>query len=191
MRRTPLSGDDLVDLLKNRHAILMGGRPDKRPGQFKAVANQAGSTMFVAPRNVRGTLAAGFERYAQLEDPFARAAFVMFLVSEVHPFDDGNGRIARVMMNAELVSTDQARIVIPTVYRSNYLMALKGLTQNANTRSYVAMLDFAQRYTAQLDCTSLETAHRLLDATSAFFDPLEADTRGIRLVLPSALGPDR
>ena len=29
---------------------------------------------------------------------------MMFLVSEVHPFVDGNGRIARIMMNAELVA---------------------------------------------------------------------------------------
>lgn len=189
MRRTPVSGDDLIDLLRRRHAILMAGRPDKRPGDLKDVANQVGSTVFVAPRMVRGTLGAGFERYAQLEDPFTRAVFMMFVVSEVHPFDDGNGRIARLMMNAELVTADQARIVIPTVYRLNYVMALKGLTQNGNARSYIAMLDFAQRYTAQLDCSSLETAHRVLTETHAFVDPTEADARGIRLTLPSALGP--
>jgi hypothetical protein len=28
----------------------------------------------------------------------------MFLISEVHPFDDGNGSLARVTMNTELVS---------------------------------------------------------------------------------------
>jgi Fic family protein len=26
---------------------------------------------------------------------------MMFLVSEVHPFTDGNGRVGRVLMNAE------------------------------------------------------------------------------------------
>ena len=29
---------------------------------------------------------------------------MMFMMSEVHPFDDGNGRLARLMMNTELVS---------------------------------------------------------------------------------------
>jgi Fic family protein len=189
MQRTPASAADLAELLRHRHAILMAGRPDTRPGQFKDVANRAGSTHFVAPRLVEGMLAAGFERYAQLRDPFARAAFVMFLVSEVHPFDDGNGRVARLMMNAELVAAGQVRIVIPTVYRTNYLMALRGLTQNANAESYAAMLDFAQRYTAQLDCTTLETAERTLTATNAFVDATEADQRGIRLTLPGALPP--
>ncbi|WP_286145042.1 Fic family protein [Bacteroides caecimuris] len=52
-----------------------------------------------------------------MTDPFARAIFMMFMISEVHPFNDGNGRIARVMMNAELVRADQSRIIIPTVFR--------------------------------------------------------------------------
>ena len=154
----------------------------------QCVASSRGdSTLFVAPRLVTGTLLAGFERYAQLHDPFARAAYIMFFVSEVHPFDDGNGRIARLMMNAELVAADQARIIIPTIYRNNYLMALKGLTQNGNASSDVAMLDFAQRYTAQLDCTSLETARAVLEATNAFVDPTEADATGIRLRLSSSV----
>lgn len=185
MRRRPASGEDLIILLQQRHATLLAGRPDMRPGELKQTANRAGGTLFVAPRLVRGTLLAGFERYAQLLDPFHRAAFVMFLVAEVHPFDDGNGRIARLMLNAELVAADQTRIVIPTVYRSNYLMALRGLTHNANAASYVAMLDFAQRYTAQLDCTTIDTAQHDLVRTNAFDDPADADARGVRLVLPT------
>jgi hypothetical protein len=34
---------------------------------------------------------------------------IVFLVSEVHPFDDGNGRVARVMTNAGSASGGQAR----------------------------------------------------------------------------------
>ncbi|MBA3344349.1 MAG: Fic family protein [Gemmatimonadales bacterium] len=32
----------------------------------------------------------------------------------VHPFDDGNGRVARAFMNAELVSGGEGWILIPT-----------------------------------------------------------------------------
>ena len=48
-------------------------------------------------------------------------------------------------------------------------------------------LDFAQRYTAQLDCTTLETGRAMLTATNAFVDPAESAERGIRLTLPSTL----
>ena len=188
MRRTPASADDLVRLIEARHAVLLGGRPEKRPGEFKERGNQAGATSFVEPRLVAGTLRQGFERYARLDDPFARATFMMFLITEVHPFDDGNGRLARVMANAELVSADLARIVIPTIYRNNYVMALKGLTINANARSFVATLRFAQRYTAQLDCSNIGAAQAVLNATGAFVDATEADLTGRVLVLPSSLG---
>jgi fido (protein-threonine AMPylation protein) len=72
-----------------------------------------------------GTLEKGFEFLQGLGDPFHRAVFMMFLVSEVHPSVDGNGRVARVMMNAELVACDQERIIIPTAYRADYMSALK------------------------------------------------------------------
>lgn len=38
-----------------------------------------------------------------------------FLISEIHPFNDGNGRLARIMMNAELVAENEEKIIIPTV----------------------------------------------------------------------------
>ena len=44
---------------------------------------------------------------------------------------DGNGRVARVMMNAELAAAQQVRVLIPIVYRSNYISALRALSRNA------------------------------------------------------------
>jgi Fic family protein len=61
----------------------------------------------------------------------------MFVISEIHPFLDGNGRIARVMINAELVTTGQTRIIIPTVYRDDYLGALRRLTRNNDPQVYI------------------------------------------------------
>lgn len=37
----------------------------------------------------------------RLDMPFARAARLMFLITEVRPFSGGNGRLARAIMNAE------------------------------------------------------------------------------------------
>ena len=111
---------------------------------------------------------------------------MMFLVAEVHPFTDGNGRMARVMMNAELVSAAQVRIIIPTVYRLNYLAALKGATHNDQFMPLVATLRFAQRYTARVDFTDRVTADRDLASTNALRDPQDSEDYGARLVLPYA-----
>ena len=185
MSRVPRSFDELSTLLKSRHARIMEGRPDKRPGRFKADPNRAGSTLFVTPELVEGTLSKGFEMYRGLTNPLHRAIFMMFFIAEVHPFADGNGRIARVMMNAELVAAGESRIIVPTVYRNNYLMALKALSQNAITGALVRTLDFAQRYTAAVDFADIERARFILDRTHAFADSNEAEAAGVRLVLPT------
>lgn len=110
---TPATPEELFELLERRHRLVMGGRPDRRPGQFKDKPNQAGSYVFVAPTLVEGTLSEGYKRLVDLPPGFARGAFALFLVSEVHPYDDGNGRVARAAMCAELTAVDQARMVIP------------------------------------------------------------------------------
>jgi Fic family protein len=109
---------------------------------------------------------------------------MMFLVAEVHPFADGNGRIARVMMNAELVAGNEQRIIIPTVFRNNYLMALKAMTHNKHPEPLIRTLDFAQRYTGRVDWSDKNISHKILEKTNAFMDPNEADVKGIRLILP-------
>jgi len=120
-----------------------------------------------------------------LTSAFARAVFQMFVVSEVHPFDDGNGRIARIMMNAELVSAGEHRIIIPSVYRNNYMMGLRGMSSNGHAEGLIASLDFAQRYTASIDFSDLERARAELAATNAFRDSDEEAAGVARLQLPS------
>jgi hypothetical protein len=184
MARTPKSFAEFERLLKRRHAAIMEARPDKMPGQYKLDANRFGGTMFVNPELVRGTLEQGFKAYQSLETPFQRAVFMMFLVSEVHPFADGNGRTARIMMNAELVAAGQQRIIIPTIYRSNYLSALRALSNGTSAEPLVRVLDFAQRFSLAIDWTDFPNAQAELDAAHAFLDSATADERGLRLRMP-------
>ncbi len=155
-------------LLKKRHAVLLGARKDKRPGEFKEIVNRAGNTVFVSPELVRGTLAKGFELYQLLDDPFARAAFIMFVVSEVHPFLDGNGRLARIMMNGDLVFAGQCRIFIPTVFREDYLLTLRRLTREGDAGPYIKMLDKAQEFVSKIDFDNYDNAVKMLYASNAF-----------------------
>jgi hypothetical protein len=177
--------DEYLKLLRRRHTVVLEGRPDRRPGQFKEQRNETGGLLFVEPTLVTGTLAAGFELSRTLTSAFARALFQMFVVSEVHPFDDGNGRIARIMMNAELVSAGEHRIIIPSVYRNNYMMGLRGMSSNRHAASLIASLDFAQRYTASIDYSDLERARAELATTNAFRESEEEAAGVVRLQLPS------
>ncbi len=182
--RAPRDADDLLALLRSHHALMLGSRPAVGPGSFKVNPNQAGGTTFVHPDLVEGTLLEGFRYLEPLPAGLARAIFMMFLASEVHPFTDGNGRVARVLMNAELTAAEQQRIVIPLSFRDNYLQGLRALSRNGNPRPLVRILDFAQRYAAAIDWSDLDTAKRTLARTNAFLPPDVAHEKELRLVLP-------
>ena len=168
MAITPTSADHFLTLLKERHAILLSARVSKNPGEFKDKNNRAGNTEFVDKELVRGTLKKGYEWYSILHHPFAKAAYMMFLVSEVHPFLDGNGRIARVMMNAELGSKNLSKIIIPTVYREDYMGAIKKLTKQREGDAYIRMLQKAWTFSSQVHQKDFNQMEKFLTQRNAF-----------------------
>ena len=123
--RVPQDAEGLEAVIQAFHRRIMASRSNARPGDYKEKANRACNTEFVAPALVEGTLDKGWERYATLQPGLERAIFALFLIAEVHPFADGNGRVARALANAELTAAEQQRIVIPTVLRDDYLHALR------------------------------------------------------------------
>ncbi|MBN8566239.1 MAG: Fic family protein [Flavobacteriales bacterium] len=174
MSTTPSNPEELLNILLYRHQILLAARTSKKPGQFKDKNNRAGETNFVDNALVRGTLIKGFDYYQALKEPFAKAAYIMFMISEIHPFLDGNGRIARIMMNAELVKANQTRIIIPTVYRDDYLGALRRLTRNDDPAVYIRMLQRVQEFSATLSAIDMETLENQLTQSNAFKEHDEA-----------------
>jgi hypothetical protein len=145
----PRTGQELLNILKKRHAVLMAARQEKNPGVFKLEINWAGGTRFVDPDLVEGTLIRGFEVINRLTDPFTRAVAMMALVTECHPFDDGNGRVSRLTANAELSVAGQVRFIIPTSFWNDYVAALNGFSNKAGTgQLLLTVLDFAQKWTS-------------------------------------------
>ncbi len=108
---------------------------------------------------------------------------MMFIIAETHPFTDGNGRIARIMMNTELVHRHQCRIIVPTVYREDYLLALRSLTRQGNTGPYIQMLSRTQEFTSRVDFNDYDTALTSLRQANAFLEPDEG-----KLILPGKSG---
>jgi Fic family protein len=171
MSRCPETAEQLLSILRHRHSLLLSARPSKKPGHFKDKNNRAGSTEFVDWQLVQGTLKKGFELYSMLRNPFAKAAYMMFLISEVHPFLDGNGRVARVMMNAELTSKGLSKIIIPTVYREDYMGALKKLTKQGESAAYIRMLLRAYEFGATIHEEDMDKMELYLKQCDAFEEP--------------------
>jgi Fic/DOC family protein len=184
-RAAAKSGHELLDMTRAQHEMLMAARPEKRPGQFKEKQNYAGGYAFVEPDLVRGTLLRGFDCFSGVTDPFHRAVALMLLLTECHPFDDGNGRIARLVSNATLSAAGQVRVVIPTVYRNNYLAGLSGVSNGAGRgETLVSVLAFAQKWTASVDWSDWDLADTQMKDSNAYVDPGLAEHSGQMLRLP-------
>jgi hypothetical protein len=168
VNQTLSSGEPVLAQLRARHADQMAERPEVGPGEFKVQANRAGNTEFVDPRLVRGTLIEGSRILPSVPAGTARALLAMFLVSEVHPFTDGNGRLARLVMNAELSVVGACRIIIPTLFREEYLDCLRVLSRSGNPVPFIAAMQKIQGWTAAFDYQSLDGVIEKLTACNAF-----------------------
>ncbi|KAF4967906.1 hypothetical protein FZEAL_10465 [Fusarium zealandicum] len=123
--------DMTEELIKDTHAILCKGvsiidpelpevPSDKYAGRYRNVAVGAGNTMFVVPKyvpekmnemctNLKREIQEGEARGSL--DPFSLAAKYSLRFVEIHPFQDGNGRMCRMILNAILFR--YAGIVVP------------------------------------------------------------------------------
>lgn len=171
MNASPTSSQELFEILCHRHAILLEGRPELNPGHFKEKNNRAGITEFVEVTRVQGTLDAGFGYYAALTSPIAKAIYMMFLISEVHPFQDGNGRMARIMMNAELFRAGESKIIVPTVYREDYLLALRKCSRQSIVHPYIKVMTNLHHFTSTLYGRDFQGLLNYLTLCNAFENP--------------------
>ncbi|KAH7188203.1 Filamentation induced protein by cAMP/death on curing [Fusarium flagelliforme] len=121
-------GEDMTeDLIKNTHAILCKGVPiievpevpsEKYAGIYRTCCVGAGNTMFVTPQYVPtkmtemcANLKRELEEGHQHLDPVSLASKYSLRFVEIHPFQDGNGRMCRMILNAILLR--YVGIVVP------------------------------------------------------------------------------
>lgn len=70
--------------------------------------------------------------------PIDLAALLHYRYIRIHPFDDGNGRVARLLVNYVLYHYDLPPVIIKTADKKNYLRTL----QQADTGDYQAFINY-------------------------------------------------
>jgi hypothetical protein len=71
-------------------------------------------------------------------------------------------------MNAELSVVDACRIIIPTLFREEYMDCLRVLTREGDPRPFVKAMQKIQSWTAAFDYEDLDTVIASMKACNAF-----------------------
>lgn len=133
-------------------AVTADGRPTRRRiaiGQYKTAPNHVRTSMgeihyYATPEETpaqMGDLMAWYRRETEsgLLHPLALAATFHYRFVAIHPFDDGNGRMARLLMNLLLMQRGYVPIVIRLESRGDYLLALE-MADAGDLADFVALV---------------------------------------------------
>lgn len=109
-----------------------------RPGEYKTLPNhvlQPDGTMFyyVEPLQVPGEmdeLIQWVHHHLEALHPAIVGAVAHYNLVRIHPFDDGNGRVSRLLMNLLLIQKKFSPAIVRMEQRRNYLDGLKAADQN-------------------------------------------------------------
>lgn len=104
----------------------------------------------VPPRagSVREAMPALFDLLREEDHPAVRAVLGHWLFGYIHPFPDGNGRVARFLMNAMLASGGYPWTVIRTEERDEYMLALEAASVDQEIGPFAAFVAQAVRRAA-------------------------------------------
>ena len=165
---TPLTEQDIKNLNQIilvqpfwKDAITPDGQPTRRQitvGNYKTQPNSVrlpnGELFeYTAPQEVPIKMQKLIEWYRDEQTalhPVTLAAIFHYKFVCIHPFDDGNGRVSRLLMNYVLLAHKLPPVVIKSSDKQNYLHAL----HLADTGQYEAFI----RYIAEQVVSSLEMA---------------------------------
>ncbi len=89
-------------------------------------------------------------------DPLVEAAFLHHRFTQIHPFQDGNGRVARCLANVALLKKELQPLVLTRDDRASYISALE-LADEGELRPLVSLFALVEKR-AFLRALSLSTA---------------------------------
>ena len=133
-------------LIKNIHGIVLKGIDDKNAGTYRKVNVHISGAKHTPPEFVHvqeemDKFENWYNTKAKDIHPVLRSAMVHTEFVGIHPFIDGNGRTARLLMNIELLKAGYPPVVIPVAERLNYYNALDAAHVDKNYEPFLNMTE--------------------------------------------------
>lgn len=98
----------------------------KYVGKYKTISNRVGGKSTPYPEKAKTMFKGLFQKLNDINDPVSRATYIHLNTAIIHPWQDGNGRTARMMMNFELLKNGHGHIQISKNEKDIYFEAIRG-----------------------------------------------------------------
>jgi len=135
-----LSIKEVLDI----HRIILKGIDDENAGRFRSVPVRISGSTVVMPNHKKvPELMAGFHRWLTSRHhihPVAFAGEAHYRLVSIHPFMDGNGRIARLLMNLLLMMYGYPAAIIRKRDRLAYISALEKAQLGGSKSDYETII---------------------------------------------------
>ena len=143
-------------LIKELHLILKSGTSDSRKdwftvGDYKRLPNEVGGNENTAPEDVHREMQALLKEYnGKKQKSFEDIIDLHQRFEAIHPFQDGNGRVGRLVMFKECLANGFVPFIITEELKMFYY---RGLREWSNLRGYLldTCLAAQDNYKAMLD----------------------------------------
>lgn len=125
--------------IKNIHHLILKSIDNKNAGAYRTrdvgvVKSDGDIHNFVEPLKIEEKMKEFIQwLYSQtVEEPILIAALVHLKFVSIHPFIDGNGRTARLLMNLVLLQNGYPQAIIKISNRAEYIQAIEKYQQSKN-----------------------------------------------------------
>ena len=123
------------NLIKQLHFILKNGTTDSRKnwfvvGDYKKLPNEVGGKVTISPEKVEGEVKSLIEWYNNIKNKTLNDIIEFHYRFEyIHPFQDGNGRVGRLLMFKECLKYNVVPFIIDEKLKMFYYRGLKEWNQ--------------------------------------------------------------
>jgi len=148
--------------IKDLHKIFYAKIDSDNAGNYrqKPVIVAGADVDFPLPKELNDKMQEFISKLPQLKQDLHAveyAAMVHALFVNIHPFINGNGRVARLIMNLVLLQGGYNITIIPPVVRADYIRAL----QDSNHNNYKPFINFVSEMVLEAQKEYLRIIERL------------------------------
>ncbi|MDP3998412.1 MAG: Fic family protein [bacterium] len=145
-KRQELTAKDILDI----HSIILSKIDDANKGRYRNIAVRLRGSETILPNPLKiPELMEEFIEWLQSDNPdhpIKIAIEAHFKLVSIHPFVDGNGRTARLLMNLLLIQAGYPAAIVRKEDRNVYINSLeKGQTKDDLSDYYTVMLEAVDR----------------------------------------------